>query len=206
MVAATNRPDVLDPALLRPGRFDREIVIDLPDVKGRARRSFEVHTRKLKVRLSPGVELDSIARGTPGLLRRRARRAWSTRRRSIAAMRESQGVGHSGRLRGRARQGHVSGVEKKSRVMDDRGQEGSRPITRPGTPWSNVMLRAHRPGPQGHDHPARHGDRRHHVPSREGQAAASAATKSWTSSLGRELRRPRGRTRVLRRHHLGRGQ
>ncbi|KAA3605213.1 MAG: ATP-dependent zinc metalloprotease FtsH [Planctomycetota bacterium] len=63
VIAATNRPDVLDPALLRPGRFDREIVIDLPDVKGRA-QILGVHTKTVK--LHPGVDLESLARGTPG--------------------------------------------------------------------------------------------------------------------------------------------
>jgi cell division protease FtsH len=63
VIAATNRPDVLDPALLRPGRFDREIVIDLPDVKGRE-AILKVHTKGVK--LAPEVELASIARGTPG--------------------------------------------------------------------------------------------------------------------------------------------
>lgn len=63
LVAATNRPDVLDPALLRPGRFDRQIVIDLPDLKGRE-EILKVHVRKIV--LSKNVELRRIARGTPG--------------------------------------------------------------------------------------------------------------------------------------------
>ncbi|MAW59978.1 MAG: cell division protein FtsH [Planctomycetes bacterium] len=63
VIAATNRPDVLDPALLRPGRFDREIVIDLPDVSGRE-QILRVHTRSVK--LAPEVNLADIARGTPG--------------------------------------------------------------------------------------------------------------------------------------------
>jgi len=62
LVAATNRPDVLDPALLRPGRFDRRIVVDLPDVKGRE-AILRVHARKVK--LAPEVDLKLIARGTP---------------------------------------------------------------------------------------------------------------------------------------------
>ncbi len=62
LVAATNRPDVLDPALLRPGRFDRRIVVDLPDVKGRD-AILRVHARKVK--LAPDVDLKQIARGTP---------------------------------------------------------------------------------------------------------------------------------------------
>ncbi|MFL5311721.1 MAG: ATP-dependent zinc metalloprotease FtsH [Myxococcales bacterium] len=63
LIAATNRPDVLDPALLRPGRFDRRIVVPRPDVKGRE-GILKVHTKKTP--LSPEVDLDAIARGTPG--------------------------------------------------------------------------------------------------------------------------------------------
>ena len=63
LIAATNRPDVLDPALLRPGRFDRRVVVARPDVKGRE-EILRVHTRK--VPLSDDVELSIIARGTPG--------------------------------------------------------------------------------------------------------------------------------------------
>jgi cell division protease FtsH len=64
LLAATNRPDILDPALLRPGRFDRQIVVDMPDLKGRE-QILRVHTRKIP--LAPGVNLEPIAKGTPGL-------------------------------------------------------------------------------------------------------------------------------------------
>jgi len=63
LIAATNRPDVLDPALLRPGRFDRQVVVSNPDIQGR-NKILEVHTRKLP--LAPDVEINTIARGTPG--------------------------------------------------------------------------------------------------------------------------------------------
>ena len=63
LIAATNRPDVLDPALLRPGRFDRQVVVPTPDVRGR-RRILEVHSRRSP--LAPDVNLDILARGTPG--------------------------------------------------------------------------------------------------------------------------------------------
>jgi len=63
LVAATNRPDVLDPALLRPGRFDRQVVVPSPDLRGRE-RILKVHSRKTP--LSPEVDLEVIARGTPG--------------------------------------------------------------------------------------------------------------------------------------------
>src|SRR6266542_1631149 len=64
LIAATNRPDVLDPALLRPGRFDRQVVVPRPDVKGRE-MILKVHTKKTP--LSPDVNLEVIARSTPGL-------------------------------------------------------------------------------------------------------------------------------------------
>jgi cell division protease FtsH len=63
IIAATNRPDVLDPALLRPGRFDRQITVNLPDVRGRE-AILKVHAKNVK--LEPGVDLAVIARGTPG--------------------------------------------------------------------------------------------------------------------------------------------
>ncbi|GAB6036022.1 ATP-dependent zinc metalloprotease FtsH [Fundidesulfovibrio butyratiphilus] len=63
LIAATNRPDVLDPALLRPGRFDRQVVVPTPDVRGR-KRILEVHTRRSP--LASGVDLEILAKGTPG--------------------------------------------------------------------------------------------------------------------------------------------
>jgi cell division protease FtsH len=64
VIAATNRPDVLDPALLRPGRFDRQVVVPLPDIRGRE-QILLVHMRK--VPMGPDVKADIIARGTPGM-------------------------------------------------------------------------------------------------------------------------------------------
>lgn len=63
IISATNRPDILDPALLRPGRFDRQVVVDRPDVKGRE-GIIKVHTRKIP--LAKDVKIDIIAKGTPG--------------------------------------------------------------------------------------------------------------------------------------------
>ena len=63
VVAATNRPEILDPALLRPGRFDRQITIPVPDVKGRI-KILAVHTQK--IRMAPDVDLPSLARSIPG--------------------------------------------------------------------------------------------------------------------------------------------
>lgn len=63
LIAATNRPDTLDPALMRPGRFDRTVIVNLPDIKGRE-EILKVHTRKIK--LAPSVNLKSVASQTPG--------------------------------------------------------------------------------------------------------------------------------------------
>jgi len=68
LIAATNRPDVLDPALMRPGRFDRQVVVPNPDIVGRE-RILKVHVRN--VPLAPNVDLKVLARGTPGFFRRR---------------------------------------------------------------------------------------------------------------------------------------
>jgi cell division protease FtsH len=64
IIAATNRPDVLDPALMRPGRFDRQVVVDRPDVKGRE-GILRVHTKNIP--LAEDVKLETLAKGTPGL-------------------------------------------------------------------------------------------------------------------------------------------
>jgi cell division protease FtsH len=64
IIAATNRPDVLDPALLRPGRFDRRVTVPLPDIEGRV-KILEVHMKKIP--LAPDVEARTLARGTPGM-------------------------------------------------------------------------------------------------------------------------------------------
>ena len=63
IIAATNRPDVLDPALLRPGRFDRQVVVSLPDIIGRE-KILKVHSKKIS--MTPDINLRTVARGTPG--------------------------------------------------------------------------------------------------------------------------------------------
>ena len=77
LIAATNRPDVLDPALLRPGRFDRQIVVPNPDIGGRE-KILKVHMRN--VPLAPDVDAKVIARGTPAS-RAPTSPTWSTRQR-----------------------------------------------------------------------------------------------------------------------------
>lgn len=77
IIAATNRPDVLDPALLRPGRFDRQVVVPAPDVKGRE-KILEIYGKKTK--LADNVDMEVIARGTL-VFPVQIWRTWSTRRR-----------------------------------------------------------------------------------------------------------------------------
>jgi cell division protease FtsH len=79
VIAATNRPDVLDPALLRPGRFDRQVVVGLPDVRGRE-QILKVHMRR--VPLAPDIDAAIIARGTLASPVR-TWRTWSTKLRCL---------------------------------------------------------------------------------------------------------------------------
>ncbi|MFO1408709.1 MAG: ATP-dependent zinc metalloprotease FtsH [Steroidobacteraceae bacterium] len=114
VIAATNRPDVLDPALLRPGRFDRQVVVPLPDVRGRE-QILKVHMRKLP--LAEDVRPSVIARGTPGfsgadlanLVNEAALFAARANRRTVA-MEEFE----------RAKDKIMMGAERKSMVMDDK--------------------------------------------------------------------------------------
>jgi cell division protease FtsH len=101
VIAATNRPDVLDPALLRPGRFDRQVVVPLPDIRGRE-QILLVHMRKVPI--APDVDASIIARGTPGFLRRGPRQP----RERGGALRgaRQQAPRRHGRLRARQGQGH----------------------------------------------------------------------------------------------------
>ncbi|HKB16778.1 MAG TPA: ATP-dependent zinc metalloprotease FtsH, partial [Planctomycetota bacterium] len=112
VIAATNRPDVLDPALLRPGRFDREIVIDLPDVKGRE-AILKVHARKVK--MGGDVELSILARSTPAFSGADLA-AVINEAAILAAMRRKEQVGMEEleEARERVRFGRA----KKSRVME----------------------------------------------------------------------------------------
>ena len=103
VMAATNRPDILDPALLRPGRFDRQVYVTLPDIRGRE-QILNVHMRKVPV--GQDVRADIIARGTPGMsgadlanLCQRSgavRRAPQRPRGRDAGLREGQGQDHDG--------------------------------------------------------------------------------------------------------------
>ena len=154
LIAATNRPDVLDPALLRPGRFDRRVVVNRPDVKGRE-GILAVHTRKIP--LADDVEIPVLARGTPGfsgadlanLVNEAAleRRALQPEGRADARLRVRQGQGADG-LRAPLDDHH-------RRREAGHGRPRGRPRAGGGAPARRGS------DPQGHDHPARHGARPH---------------------------------------------
>jgi cell division protease FtsH len=114
LIAATNRPDILDPALLRPGRFDRQIVVDRPDRKGR-KRILEVHTRGKP--LAKQIDLDTLAGQTPGftgadlanLINEAALLTARSNKREITMLELEEGIMRV-----------IAGPEKKSRVMSEK--------------------------------------------------------------------------------------
>ena len=113
LIAATNRPDVLDPALLRPGRFDRRVVVDLPDVRGRE-AILKVHTKKIP--LGDDVELSVIARGTPRFAG--ADLANLVNEAALIAARQNRKVVTMWDFE-MAKDKVLMGVERKSRVISD---------------------------------------------------------------------------------------
>jgi len=114
VIAATNRPDILDPALLRPGRFDREIVVDTPDVNGR-RQILEVHIKGKP--LDPGIDLDVVARRTPGFTG--ADLANLINEAALLAARHNKKRIDMEEME-QAAERVIAGPEKKSRVISDR--------------------------------------------------------------------------------------
>jgi cell division protease FtsH len=117
MIAATNRPDVLDPALLRPGRFDRQIVVDLPDIKGRE-GIFRVHTKKIPI----GEDVDHaiLARATPGFSG--ADIANMVNEAALLAARRDRKRVHMGDFED-ARDKIIMGPERKSRILSEQVRE-----------------------------------------------------------------------------------
>ena len=117
IIAATNRPDVLDPALLRPGRFDRQVVVPVPDVKGR-QMILEIYGKKTK--LSADVDMAVIARGTPGFsvadLENLVNEA------ALLAAREGREDVDAAHLE-RAKDKVMMGAERKSMIISDREKE-----------------------------------------------------------------------------------
>ena len=130
LIAATNRPDVLDPALLRPGRFDRRVVVDRPDINGR-QGILKVHTRNIP--LDENVDLDDHRPRHPRLRRRRPGEPGQRGRPDRRPPQQEES--RDGRLRVRQGQG-PHGRRAQDHDADRATRSGSPPITRRGTPWS----------------------------------------------------------------------
>ena len=169
VIAATNRPDVLDPALLRPGRFDRQVVVPLPDIRGRE-QILLVHMRK--VPMAPDVKADIIARGTPGLLRRRPRQPGE--RGGAVRRAQEQAPGRHGRLR--ARQGQDHHGRGAALDGDAGGGAPQHRLSRVRPRGGGEAAAQDRSGAQGDHHPARARARRDHA------AADGGPLQPWTAS------------------------
>ena len=117
VIAATNRPDILDPALLRPGRFDRRVVLDRPDWVGR-KKIFEVHTRGKP--LSPDVDLERVAKGTVGFVGADIENLVNEAA-ILAARRNRKSISMSEFME--ATEKVMLGPERKSRVITDKEKE-----------------------------------------------------------------------------------
>ncbi len=155
LIAATNRPDILDPALLRPGRFDRQIVVDRPDRAGR-KKILEVHAKGKPI--DPMVELDSLAAGTPGFTG--ADLANLVNEAALLSARRRQEDDRAGGARGRRHARHrrpgeedaapVRGGAEGHGVPRD-GPRSRRPLPRPGHRRPQDLGHLARPGARLHD-------------------------------------------------------
>ena len=170
IIAATNRPDVLDPALLRPGRFDRQIVVPNPDVVGR-----EKHPARARAQGAAGAGRRPQGHRPrhPRLLRRGLD---EPRQRGGAARGAArQAHRHHGRVRGRQGQGHDG--RRAPHPGDDRRREAPYRLSR-GRPRHRRHQRSgDRPGAQGDDHPARPGARHGHAVARARQAVDERSSR-----------------------------
>ena len=189
LIAATNRPDVLDPALLRPGRFDRQVVVPNPDVGGRE-KILKVHMRK--VPLAPDVDPRVLARGTPGfsgadlanLVNEAALRAARVGKR-LVTMADFE----------YAKDKVLMGTERRSMAMTDEEKKLTA-YHEAGHALVAMHVPEERSAAQGHDHSARPRARRHHAaagtrPSQPHQAVPRIAP-------GHPVRRPHRRGNHLR--------
>ena len=184
LIAATNRPDILDPALLRPGRFDRQIVVDRPDRLGR-KKILEVHTRGKP--LAREIDVDALAGQTPGLHRRRP---LEPRQRGGAARRaQRQARDHPGRARGRDHaRDRGSGEEDPG---DERQGAQDHRLPRDGPRDRRPLPAELRPDPQDLGHLPRPGARLHDLAARRGQVPDHA--RGAARHDGDDARRPRRR-------------
>ncbi len=180
LIAATNRPDILDPALLRPGRFDRQVVVDRPDRKGR-KQILEVHTRGKP--LSKDIDLDALAGQTPGftgadlanLINEAALLTARSAKREITMLRAG----------GRDHAGDRGPGEEDPRDVREGAPDHRLPRARPRDrrPHASQL----RPGAQGLDHQPRPGARLHDLacrPRTSSSPAAPSSTDTMAMTLG----------------------
>ena len=173
LVAATNRPDVLDPALLRPGRFDRRIVVNRPDVKGRE-GILAVHTKKIP--LSDDVDVAVLARGTSGFSG--ADLANLVNEAALNAARYNQKVVRMLDFEF-AKDKVLMGAERRSMIISEEEKtDHGDPRGRPRAARRHAAAR--RSDPQGDDHPARHGARPDDSSCR---STRSTTTRASTSTI-----------------------
>ena len=175
VIAATNRPDVLDPALLRPGRFDRQVVVPLPDVRGRE-QILKVHMRKVPI--SDDVKSVADRARHAGLL---GRGPHEPRQRGGAVRRaRQQATRHDGRVRARQGQDH----DGRGAALDghERAGKAQHRLSRGGPCDRRHEPAGARSGLQGHDHSARARARRHACSSRKRTATATASAGSRARS------------------------
>ena len=190
VLAATNRPDVLDPALLRPGRFDRHVTVDRPTKKGRL-EILKVHTRNTP--LAADVDLDAIARGTVGMSG--ADLANLVNEAALLATREDKDGHRHGRLRRRPRQ-DLDGCE--ARRGHHREGKASHRLSRSRPRPGRLAHPRGRPGPQGHDHSPRPRPGRDPV-SADGRPGRATTRRDIKAMLAVAAGRPGRRTAGLRR-------
>ena len=192
LIAATNRPDILDPALLRPGRFDRQIVVDRPDRKGRA-KILEVHTRGKP--LAKEIDLDNLAAQTPGftgadlsnLVNEAALLAARTGNREIDHRHLEEGIMRV-----------IAGPGEED-PRDEREGAPRHGLPRDGPRDRRPLPREHRPGPQDLGDLARPGARLHDLAADRGQVPHHA--RGAERHDGDDPRRPRRGGDRLRRGH-----
>ncbi len=145
IIAATNRPDILDPALLRPGRFDRRVVMDRPDVRGR-RAILDIHVRGKP--LAPDVDLDNLARATPGFVGadlenmvNEAAILAARRNKHVITMREFEEAIERVALGGPERRSRVLGEEqKKLTAYHEAGHAVAAKVLEPDNPVQKVTI------------------------------------------------------------------
>ena len=189
MIAATNRPDILDPALLRPGRFDRQIMVPLPTLDERI-DILKVHFRDKKI--AEDVSIEVVARGTPGMSG--ADLANLVNESALFAVRRGENAVHKEDFED-ARDRVLMGLKRPTVVMNEEEKEHTA-YHEAGPRDRGLRLRARRPGAQGHDPPHRHGAGHDPAAARGGAVLARQGVPRRHAL--RVARRPRGRGHRLR--------